>query len=186
MKKLTRTVVMGALLVLVGSCSSVSYVVDWDTQNDFSGYRTFAWFELAPSPDKGQPPSQANAIVAARIRRSVTNELQTRGLSKTEVGEADVMVTYALVLQSRVVMYNTGWAYPYGGWRWGWGGWGGGWSSAQTYTEGTLVVDVLDGASRRLVWRGVAERAFTKPNPSDDQVAAIVAKVMAGFPPNSG
>jgi len=183
-----RSLVMGALLLMVGGCSSVTYIVDWDTQHDFSDYKTFAWFELAPSPHRGQPPNQANAIVAGRIRRSVTSEIEGRGLVKAEVGDADAMVTYALVLQSHSVMYHTGWAYPMGGWRWGWGGggwggWGGGWSSSRIYTEGTLVVDVLDGKRRQLVWRGVAERAFKKPNPTDEQVAKIVARVMQDFTP---
>ena len=188
MKRLTRLLVMGALLAALGSCSTASYVVDWDTQQDFSGYRSYAWFQLAPSPDKGEPPTRANAIVAGRIHRAVDQALAAKGFTKAEVGDADLMVTYALVLQPRVVMYHTGWAYPYGGWSWGWGwrgwgGWGGGWSTTRTYTDGTLVVDVLDGAKRQLVWRGVADGAFTKPNPADDKVAEVVARVLRDFPP---
>jgi hypothetical protein len=188
MLKLTRYLGLSVALVAIISCSTASYVVDWDTQQDFGGVRTYAWFELAPSPDKGEPPTRANAIVAGRIHRAVDQVLAAKGLEKAEVGEADLMVTYALVLQPRIVMYHTGWAYPYGGWYWGWGwhgwgGWGGGWSTSRTYTEGTLVVDVLDGAKRRLVWRGIAEGAFTKSNPTDDQVASVVARVLRDFPP---
>jgi hypothetical protein len=100
MSRLWRISVLGALFLIVGSCSSVRFIVDWDTHHDFSGYRTFAWFELAPSPHRGQPPTQANAIVAGRIRRSVTDEIERRGLAKADVGDADAMVTYALVLQA--------------------------------------------------------------------------------------
>ena len=183
-----RIACIGAQLVVFGSCSSVSYVVDWDTQHNFNGHQTYTWFERAPSPNRGQPPTEANSIVAGRISRSVNNALQSRGLEQAPAGEADLMATYFLVLQARTVMYHTGWAYPMAGWgwgpRWGWGGgWGGGRSSLETVTEGTLVIDILDGKSRKLVWRGVADRAFRKPNPSDEQVAGYIERLMRDFPP---
>jgi len=53
----------------------------------------------------------------------------------------------------------------------------------ETYTEGTIVVDVLDTKTRTLVWRGIAENAFRKPNPDDEKVAKIIEKVMTDFPP---
>ncbi len=87
-------------------------------------------------------------------------------------------------------MYHTGWSMPMGyrgGWGWGGWGWGGGWSggrsSMETYTEGTIVVDVLDTKTRTLVWRGIAENAFRKPNPDDEKVAKVIGKVMLNFPP---
>jgi hypothetical protein len=189
MRRPIRFLVMGALLVVLGSCATGRYVVDWDTRHNFSGAGTYAWFQLAPQPDRGEPPTQANAIVAGRIHRAVDQALAAKGFSKAEVGKADFMVTYALVLRPRLVMVHTGWAYPFGGWGWGgwgwggWGGWGGGWTSSRTFTEGTLVVDILDGKNRQLVWRGVADGAFTRPNPSDERVARVVARVLRDFPP---
>jgi hypothetical protein len=185
---MARYIFLGVLALAVSSCSSTSYIVDWDSQSDFSGYRSYAWFERAPSkPGRGQPPNQANAIMAGRILRSLDGEMELRGLDKRPAGKSDLLVTYYLVINSRMVMYHTGWSYPVGRWGWGWGWYGGGWglgrSSLQTVTEGTLVVDVLDSSSRSLVWRGVAERAFSKPNPTDQRVAKVVARLMRDFPP---
>ena len=56
-------------------------------------------------------------------------------------------------------------------------------SFTRHYTEGTIVVDVLDTKTRTLVWRGSAENAFRKPNPDDEKVAKIIGKVMQDFPP---
>jgi len=185
-----RAVVMGALaalLAIVGSCAGTRFYVDYDTRHDFSGYATYAWFQLAAPPDKATPPTEANTILTRRIRWAIDGELANKGFSKAEVGDADFLVTYTLVLQSRMVMYHTGWSVPVGGWGWGWGGWGVGWtggrSSLETYTEGTIVVDVLDTTSRALVWRGIIESAFKKPNPDDEKIRKVVAKVMEGFPP---
>ena len=184
MRSTARWFALAGALMLVGSCSTVSYVTDWDTQHDFSGYTSFAWFELPPHPRGGQPAAPGNQLIANRIRRSVTSELSAKGLSSQPTGEADLLVSYFVVLQPRMVMYHTGWGYPYPYRGWGWGyGWGGGASYGRTYTEGTLVVDVLDASGRALVWRGMAQGAFTRPNPSDEHVAKVVSRLLQGFPP---
>lgn len=173
---------LAALALALGGCST-SYVVDWDAANDFSVYRTYAWYELAPPRGESAPQEAPNAIVADRVRRSVTAALDGKGLRPAAAGEADLLVTYGIVLQQGVRVSHSGWGGPYWGWR-GWGrgpGWGH--ATARTYVEGTLVVDVLDGSRRRLVWRGIADGAFTKPNPSEERVAEVVARLMKSFPP---
>ena len=190
MKRIMPVVVLAALAVIVGSCSSTRYIVDHDTRHEFNNYSSYAWFQLASPPDQAKPPTEANTILTRRSRWAIDGELVKKGLKSAEVGDADFLVTYSLVLQSRMVMYHTGWSMPMGGWgRWGYGGWGygmgwsGGRSSLETYTEGTIVVDVLDTKTRTLVWRGIAENAFRKPNPDDEKVKKIVAKVLLDFPP---
>ncbi len=190
MKRLALFVAFTTLLVIVGSCSSTRYIFDSDTQHSFKGYSSYAWFQLASPPDKAQPPTEANTILTTRIHRAIDRELTTMGMKTAPVADADFLVTYSLVLQAKMVMYSTGWSMPMGGWGWGgWGGWGwgGGWSGGRTsmdsYTEGTIVVDVLDTKTRTLVWRGIAENAFSKPNPDDEKIADVIGKVMEGFPP---
>ena len=190
-KRIAVIVTVAVLAVLNGSCSSARFIVDQDTRHDFSGYSSYAWFKLAAPPDKAKPPTEANTILTRRISCAIDGELADKGMKKAEVGDADFLVTYSLVLNSRMVLYNTGWSVPYGGWGWGWGyggwGWGVGWSggrtSVETYTEGTIVVDVLDTKTRTLVWRGIIENAFTKPNPDDERIRKVIGKVMAEFPP---
>jgi len=187
MRKLALIAAVAAAVAILGSCSSTRYYVDHDTRHDFGGYSSYAWFKLASPPDKAEPPTEANTILTGRIRWAIDGELGAKGYQEKPVGEADFLVTYSLVLQSRMVLYHTGWAAPYGYWGWGGWGWGVGWSggrtSVGTYTDGTIVVDVLDTGTRKLVWRGTVESAFSKPNPSDDQIRKVIAKVLAGFPP---
>ncbi len=93
-------------------------------------------------------------------------------------------MTYHIAIQQGMQVYHSGWGGPYRGcWGYGGYGWGGGYSSARVVTRGTLIVDILDGKSRRLVWRGISEGAFKKSNPSDAQVAKIVTRVLTDFPP---
>lgn len=175
MKKLVLIVAVGAMALLLGSCSSVGYVSDWDAHHDFSRDGTFAWYRLPHRHDRGTPP---NAIVASRIRRAVTGELSQRGFRPAAVHDADLLITYHIALQRNMQVYHGGWGYPYRG-CWGWGR---GYTSARMVTKGTLIIDVLDGKKRGLVWRGIAEGAFTRPNPSDADIAKIVSRMLAGFP----
>lgn len=187
MKRLALIAATAAALVVLGSCSGTRYYVDHDTGHDFRGYSSYAWFKLASPPEKAKPPTEANTILTRRIRRAIDGALDAKGYREKPVGDADFLVTYSLVLQSRMVLYHTGWAAPYGYWGccgWGWGGgWSGGRTSVDTYTEGTIVVDVLDTGTRTLVWRGTVEGAFSKPNPSDEQIGKVIARVLEGFPP---
>jgi len=183
MSRMLQFSALAAFALALGGCSTASYVVDWDVANDFSGYRTYAWYELATPRGEGAPQAVPNEIVAERVRRAVTGALDAKGMRPAAAGEADLLVTYGIVLQRGVRVYHSGWGGPYWGW-YGWGrgpGWG--YTSARSYVEGTLVVDVLDGSRRRLVWRGIADGAFSKPNPSDSQVAEVVARLMESFPP---
>lgn len=183
MRDLVRLATLGALLLLAGSCSTVSYVVDQDRDADFSTLRTFAWFELAEPARRPPPPAPANTLVSDRIRRSVTNELTAKGLSPAAVGEADLLVTFHVALRERLAVHHGGWGFPYGGRFWGPGfGWGGGPTTVRSFTEGSVVVDVLDADRRQLVWRGIAEGALRRPNPTDEDIAKVVNRLMASFP----
>lgn len=186
MRRMSLSIALAALAVVVGSCAGTRYIVDQDTRHDFGG-SSYAWFKLAAPPDKAKPPTEGNTILTRRVKRAIDAELGGRGLSKATVEEADYFVTYSIVIQPRIVVYHTGWSAPYGGWGWhGWrwgGGWGGGRSAVDTYTEGTIVVDVLDRKSRSLVWRGIAEGAFSRPNPDDVRIAKVIERVLRDFPP---
>lgn len=165
-------------VVLLGSCTMIRTHVDRDETVDFGAFDDYAWFQRASSPELGRPGGTANDIVERRIRQAVSDELGREGLTATEPEEADLLVTYHVALRQRIVLYSGGWGHPYPGW-WGWGH---GYASGRSYTEGTLVVDVLERSSRRLVWRGIAEGAFQRPNPTQEHVSMVVSKLMANFP----
>ena len=115
------------------------------------------------------------------------------------------------------VSVGVGFGHPWHGWGYPWGwhrypfvgtpwGWGWGWGAAPVYSlgfshtwvpqggfaegssPGTLVVDVFDGESGELIWRGWAERAMREAVYSGDVQQFLnetVAKIMEGFPPQS-
>ncbi len=75
------------------------------------------------------------------------------------------------------------WDYGYPG---RWGGWRGGPTYiARPYTEGTIIIDVVDARTKALLWRGRG-RSATSDDPMEFQksirhaVLAIVKKFPAG------
>jgi len=174
MRQLIRIALASAIIIPALSCSSMTVRADHDSQHDFSHYSTFALFER-----QGKEPRrpQMSPIVDRRIASTMAAELETKGFNSTSARNADFLVTFYTAVRQRVVVSHAGW--------YGWGRWGmrGGARWANSYPEGTLVIDIIDRRDRQLVWRGVGESAFTKMNPSNDKVTKKVAKILASFPP---
>ena len=58
----------------------------------------------------------------------------------------------------------------------------------RTYDEGTLVLDFVDTASKKLIWRGTAKglvESNRTPEELDDLVNEAVKKTLKNFPPPS-
>lgn len=180
-----------ALLLIAAAvaCSSVRTSYDFDPEMNFGGWKSYAWYpvESRPSGD----PRLDSPLLHQRIAAAVDRTLAARGYTLVEDTEPDFYVEYHLSTKQRLdaVTMNRGYgAGPYGR-RWGGAGWGGaGWSETyiDEYDEGTLVIDLLDVASRELVWRGWGTRRLAQ-QPKPEQVTAnvdeAVAEILKAFPP---
>jgi hypothetical protein len=177
--------IVAALFLLLGlasACATVSVKTDYDPAVDFGRYRTFQVLDgkliVNGHRDDG------NTLVKDRIRSAITQELAGRGLQPVDTG-ADLMVTYTAGARTVTEIETTG---PYdGGWGpyWGPGGWWGpGYSDWWTreYTRGTLVIDLIDSATKKLVWRAYAEADVTSPD-ARNIIQKAVHKAFQKFPP---
>lgn len=169
------------LFVLVGSvllagCSTVAVRADYDTTVDFGRYDTFAVVDRpGEAPRRGAP----SPLVEQRVERALGAELTRKGLAEVPAGRADLAVVFRTAVRQEMRVVHTG-VYRWGpSWRRGY--WGP--SRVRTYRTGTLMVDLVDRRARQVVWRGVAEGAFTRPDPSDAKVAEVVARILADYPP---
>ena len=74
---------------------------------------------------------------------------------------------------------------------WGWQGFGGLQDGSiniteQDYKEGTLVIDMYDGKTKQLLWRGSAEGTLSEKAAKDEnKLDKAVAKMFKDFPPGS-
>ena len=61
---------------------------------------------------------------------------------------------------------------------------GGATTTVETYTDGTIVVDLFDAKTKKLAWRGVATKEISnKPEKVSEQIEKAIEKVFKNFPP---
>jgi hypothetical protein len=180
---------LAALLLAagLGACASIDTSYDYDQSADFSGYRSWDFFpggrELSGHPRLDTP------FVDARIRDSLLRHMAARGFQKVEDRTPDFYVNYQLSVQQKISSSSANVHYGMGTYG-SWGGVGIGTSSPmiRQYEEGTLVIDFVDAASRKLVWRGTGSGALaSEPTPEETTrgIDRAVSKVLEQFPPGS-
>ena len=76
--------------------------------------------------------------------------------------------------------YYPAYGYGYGGY------WGGGGVDVYQYTEGTLILDLIEAKSKQLVWRGMAQGTIDEnasPEQRERRLNEAVMRMLANFPP---
>ena len=166
----------GAALA-VAACSGISTTSDWDESYDFSSLSTYAW--MAQGLEAG-----VSEIMLRRMYVAVDDELAAKGFTLTEPDQADCLMAYHTGTQDRQ-QYDT-YGYGAGGW---WGGyWGGGMTTTtvRTYTEGTLILDMISREENELIWRGSASKTIDQMDSPEQRVKTVqaaVGKLLKDFPP---
>jgi len=177
-----------AILIMFG-CSSVTVQSDYDKSADFTKYKTFEFLGWAEESNK-----ILNRFDQERIENAFGAEFNKRGFTGVESG-GDIAVSLFLVVDKKtsVTAYtnhmNTGgWGYGAGwGWYGGYGGVGMGTSttnySENDYLEGTLVLDVYDTKTKKMIWQSVGQKTIDEnPKNAERNVAYVAEKMMKPFP----
>lgn len=150
----------------------------------------------------GAEPAVDSPFVERRIRNAVDRELARIGYQRVTSGTPDFRVAFRVVTEKSTERYYSSAAsygfYPYFGLH-GFGHGHLGHSHFRRYAfgpyyepvtrerlEGTLVLDIIDGHTGELIWRGWAtDKLRSNPKPKDVQryVASAVEKILERFPP---
>jgi hypothetical protein len=183
MKTLLQKSVLLAAICALAACSTVTVTTNYDRSASFGKYKTYA---LAPAK-QGQALSPTSE---ATLREALRTELAVRGIAEARSGKPDLAIVRHVFLQDKVsVQQYTDWGYGYGGaWPYGYGTYGM-WSGAprtyvdvQNYTEGTMILDVVDTRTRKLVFRGTAEAVVGGPASNAEKIREAVRKMVAALP----
>jgi len=153
-------------LLAVTPALAAKVFIDYDPDYRLSADWTFAWKETAETSLADSQP-----WLHQRIVNDIESYLITSGASENR-NAPNVYVTYHTSTKTELSLDTDHFGYGYpGGWsRWGYyGGYGayGGTSTTtvRTYEKGSLVVDVWDAKSNKLVWRGMATEIYLDDNP---------------------
>jgi hypothetical protein len=148
---------------------------DYDKSADFGKYHTYSWIGAKASND----------LWVGRIKQDVNQALTARGWSMVESG-GDAGVS-AFGSTKNVQSLNTYYDGLGGGWGWR-RGWGGGMGETTTTVEntpvGTLVVDIFDQSTKKLIWRGNSSESLSgNPDKNNKKLEKDVTEMFKKFPP---
>ena len=168
-----------ALLVAVACASSagVSVRSNRNPDADFGRYATYTW-ATAPLDGGEWPARNDRTAFDWKVRQLVDEQLAQKGYVRGAPGQADLLVDYRVSTEDKELQDTFG---EYAKYRSAGGSQGLGDAWVQGYREGTLVVEVSDAATRRLVWYGSAT-AVVNPSLRDERMPDAMHRVFASFP----
>ncbi len=187
MKKLAKLTMLIAFSFFVFNSTMAQVSADYDKSVDFSKYQTYSFAGWQDDSDK-----LLNDLDKDRMRNAFQEEFAARNM-KISSDNADAVVTLYLVVDNKTsttayTNYTGGMGYGAGrGWGMGVGGMGFG-SSTTTYSEndykqGTLVVDVYDASTSKLIWQGISQSTVQeKASKRDKSIPKKVSKLMKKYP----
>ena len=168
------------LVVALAGCSPRVFV-EHDHSTTFTGYHSYAW--LSPPPEPVHDPILDSQILEDRVRHAVTTDLDARGyVPAPSAASADFIVTYHTTSKQKLESDDTGLTFGL------MDAWPHGFGSlvmapqVESRTEGTLMLDVIDGKSKRLVWRGWITGLVNQSNYSETAVDEAVRQILNKFP----
>ena len=172
MNRTMMTTATGALLFATAVFGQ-HVKTDYDRTTDFSQYKTYSWEKV-----QTQDP-----LWVERIKSAVNAEMTAKGFAEVASG-GDVSVI-AVEMTTTQRSLNTFYDGLGGGWRFG-GGFGEATTTVDAYKVGTLVVDLFDAKTKKLMWRGSA--SDTLSDKSDKNIKNLdkgVQKMFDHFPPKA-
>jgi hypothetical protein len=103
--------------------------------------------------------------------------------------DADLLVNYLTKVDKKINVdtFNNNFGYnPYYGPGWGWSGSMHTQTTVREYEVGTLIIDLIDNKTGKLVWRGSVEDTIRDQNTPQERVEIInnaIGHVMSAYPP---
>lgn len=172
------------LVLFAAGCSSLKVTYDYDGQADFAKYKTYAFTE-----DALKLP--INDLNRDRIHKAVETEMAAKGFTKSD--NPDVLLDLHVRAEKKTeATATTSGSGMYGGYYGGPGryGYGGGFSTTQInyndYIEGTLIIDLIDKSTEKIVWQGRGTKTVDENASAEKRETNIkngVKMIFAKYPP---
>jgi len=154
--------VIASILVVTTSAQKLEIKSNQAPNTDFKKFKTYAWLPPVPmvknvNPDAATNPTLDEEKLAPALVAAIDRELAARGITKAPFDTADLHIAY---LAAMSVGFNQSYLGEYYGYITGW-------ASpipiglapttgVTVYQTGTVVVDIVERAANKAVWRGTA------------------------------
>ncbi|MCF6239774.1 MAG: DUF4136 domain-containing protein [Bacteroidales bacterium] len=180
-------VLLFAVTLILGACSTLKVTSDYDPNVNFSKFKTYNLL-----PWREDVSSMVNDFDRKRIVDAIKQEMELRGYTYAE-SNSDVSVSAYIILEQKeqTTAYSTymgGYGYYAG---FGYYGYGPGFRmgtnqttyNTETYTVGTLIIDIFDNSTKKLIWQGIGVGTVDKnPKTRERNTPKVIAEIMKSLP----
>jgi hypothetical protein len=174
MKFLSKIAASVGLTLVLATVSFAQHVkTDYDHNADFGRYKTYSWEKIQTK----------DPLLVDRIKDAVNSALAAKGWTLVPSGgDVEVFAIETTQNQQTLDTFYNGFA---GGRRWGFGGgFGDATTTVETYRVGTLVVDLFDSTTEKLIWRSSSSDTLSdKADKNTKNLDKGVNKMFQHFPP---
>jgi hypothetical protein len=165
------------LSVMIGAGAVLLFAAvhtDYNHSTNFGNYKTYSWIKV----------EAGNSLWQDRIQHAVDSELAAKGWQLTPSGgDAALAAIGSVKVQQQLDTYYTGLG---GGWFWRGFGDGVATTTVENVRVGDLMVDIFDAKTKKLIWRGSAEKALSgDPEKNEKKMQDEVKDMFKKFPPAS-
>jgi hypothetical protein len=170
------TVALAAVLIIPG-CAPITVSSHVERTARFADYITFDWGPRDALPT-GDPRLDNNAMFNDYLQGAIEKHLAVKGFVRMVTGEPDLLVHYHANVSQRVEVSRNyeGNATGYDAYE----------PRVTELELGTIVVDLIDAKTDRLVWRGWTQQSIAglidDQDQLEEQTLKGIAKLMQRLP----
>jgi len=171
--------IIGFLVLLLAGCASgPTIVANTNPETDFSAFKTYNFFQPLGTDRAGG----VRTPLSSRLVSSMNRALISRGLSLDD--EPDLLVDFVVSAEDRIDVRTTPTHSVHRShWNRGFSTWPTYNTTVRQYTEGTLIIDLIDPATNTLVAEGAAQNRITNSDFTQQQLDEIVNTIMSEVMP---
>ncbi len=176
MRRITGLIVALTAVAAAG-CATMNVSSHIERGVNFTQYATYEW----GPPDNlpvGDPRLDNNPFFNDYLQGAIEKKMAEKGFNLTTAAGADLLIHYHASVNQRLDVYRADqqYGYCYGDCE----------PQVVDYEQGTLVIDVVDAKTKKVVWRGWAQDTMTGIIDNQDrlrkQVDESVTKMMLLLP----
>ena len=170
-----------SVFAVISSCSDLKVTADYDKSTDFSKFKTFNIMHYQEGAVESTPLSM---MTISFIEEAIIDELMKRGYTLSD--DPDLQVYYYVKLKDKTSYNSSGptvgmyYGSPY------YYGYYGGYTYTENiqsvdYTEGSLIVELVDAKMNKAVWQGIAVKSVTQETATQRSIQQIINRVFFDY-----
>jgi hypothetical protein len=157
---------IAVMALTAASCATLTVSSHAERGLDFARYRTYDWGPPDALPT-GDPRLDKDPFFQDYVQGAFERGLAARGFARAASGEPDLLIHYHASISKQIDVNRVDREYGYC------------WDEACSarvidYEAGTLILDVVDARTNRVIWRGWARDSLDGILGNQDRMARMI------------